>query len=178
MILYSDSRTCHLGFVIREAAAGSRQCIHRLELGELIPELTAAFLHDLCHEGTVRILCFQELLDRTQLLGDVAWVLLLDAVDEVLEIITIPAFAQALHDIDPIRRLLSSVPVQLIDAAFTVTQIMAADEVIGLVIDMDLSTDDLVTDRLECVRIRHRILAGLVQNIGESGYLIRLETVW
>jgi len=70
------------------------------------------------------------------------------------------------------------VPVQLIDAAFTVTQIMAADEVIGLVIDMDLSTDDLVTNRLECVRIRHRIFAGLVQNIGESGYLIRLEAVW
>jgi len=54
---------------------------------------------------------------------------------------------------------------------------MAADEVIGLVIDMDLSTDVLVTNRLECVRIRHRILARLVQNIGESGYLIRLETV-
>jgi len=55
---------------------------------------------------------------------------------------------------------------------------MAADEVIGLVIDMALSTDDLVTDRLECIRIRHRILAGLVQNVGESGYLIRLEAVW
>ena len=55
------------------------------------------------------------------------WILLFYTVDKVLEIITVPLAAKALHDLDPVTGFLFPVFRKLIDASLPLAEVMGTD---------------------------------------------------
>ena len=90
------------------------------------------------------------------------WIFLFYTVDKVLEVITVPFAAKALHDLNPVTGVLFPMFWKLIDAAFALAEVMGTNIVQLFIIDMDLSADNLIPYGLESIAAGHGILAGFI----------------
>ena len=73
-----------------------------------------------------------------------AWVFLLDAIYEMLEIITVPLAAEPFHDVNPITGIAFPVFRKLVIASFPLAEQVGADEVQIRIVDVDFSGRDLI----------------------------------
>lgn len=147
-----------------------------LELTEPVSVVPAAFGKHLCSNLSGRFLLFKIILHRSQLCVKMSGVLLLESIDEVLEIQTIPFRAEPFHDFDPPVRIVPAVFGALDVGSFLFRQIVAANQIPVLVVDVYHTSGNLVVDSGETVGTVDPVLHGPVENESLIAQMTLYET--
>lgn len=102
-------------------------------------------------------------------------VLLLESVDEVLEIVTVPFAAETFHNLDIPAAIFFLVFRQLVVASAKLTQIVGTNQVTVHVKNMDLVAGDHILDCGVGILLGYGILAGLIRQVWQASNLVIRE---
>ena len=137
-----------------------------LELRKPVAVIPAAYIHDICHQLTGRILFVQEFFDGTELFLQVTGILFLYTVDEVLEIEAVPFGTHAFHDRKPVRRFLLPVFLQAEGTPFEIADHMPADKAPVFIINIQIAAGCFVQQRAVRTAAGNGVLVGPVLDVG------------
>ena len=150
---------------------------HLLELGIFVAVMLAAFPENFRHKAKTGGFLIQKSLNGTQLVCCIPGIFLLNAVNEVLEIVTVPFFSQAFRNFNAVPTGFLPVFRQLVDTSPALTQIVAADELEVAVINVELDANHLVFHCGVGILPGNGIPAGLVCDIWHGSYIVFPESI-